>query len=193
MKWHKRIQTAIEELGEDNKFILLKPSKIYYELGDGRLVEYHPDCIWTSTGLKHLNMVIWEIESGGNFKNIAGDIQMASMAKSSHAKLFTKNMDHPMGQRFKKPHEFRNRLDKRKKIVINPENHLKLRRPEYLSFMLVLSGKRDYQEYSRYLDLISNNRPSPFLYAGATWTPARSVSNAKKSLSQDGKVKKLFQ
>jgi hypothetical protein len=86
IKWHRKAQEAIRQLGEDVKFLSLKPGRFHiWSSGEFRF-EYKPDVSWLYPDGEGARVVVWEIESGApDNKRICGDAVLAALLRRSNA------------------------------------------------------------------------------------------------------------
>jgi hypothetical protein len=159
-RWHSRVVSEVKKMAEDFNYESMYPSKIYIRAPDDRVVLYNPDTIWFS-GRKGIQMVIWEVEGTTPAKSIAGDIALASLARTSFAEFYPWE-DFEIGSQFKEPIKFPDIYDKRKKKteIMRPEERRRFWGNEItrLYLFIILRDLESVSYYKRYVDILTRKK-----------------------------------
>jgi len=139
IRWHRNAENAVKQLGEDWKYLSLKPGRFHiWSSGEFRF-EYKPDVSWLYKDREGARVVVWEIESGfPDNKRICGDAVLAALLKRNNAFCYLKKSEYPqkLGPelRYDEPSEWKS--DK----LIGRKGELRVS-PEIAAFFLVVEKK----------------------------------------------------
>ncbi len=181
---------AVESLGVDWGFTVLRPCRIIFRLKGDQGIEYHPDAVWT-WGTKTLKLVVWEVENSPSTKTVVGDVALATLLAKGRAEIYTK--DHPLGTVLRKPVRFVDIYKRSAKSAHHTvaAGYRRLPSPNQVHFRMVVRGGWRKSYFGRYLNLFGNEKPRPFRDYVIVTCDTPSLTLTKRSLSKMKAVSSL--
>jgi hypothetical protein len=144
--WHKKVEQALEKVGKDWRYQILRPRVIHFIYHGYAQFEYHPDVCWLYRGrnTEEPNAIIWEIESGyPDFKRICGDLLLAAKVMSKHAECYPWKDESGFGARLTEDRIY----ELGKKITYKKDERLLVRPNVKALFIIVENYEGDFQRY----------------------------------------------
>jgi len=148
--WHKRVEKAIERVGEDWGYEILRPRVIHTFHSGYDQFEYHPDVCWLYRGRRknEPNAIIWEIESGyPNFKRICGDFILAAQVISEYAHCYPWKGKSAFGAELSEDMIYELSGTKRRERIYRKGERLLIRPNAKALFIVVENYEEDFQRY----------------------------------------------
>lgn len=148
--WHKRVEKALEKVGKDWGYEILRPRVIYFVRGGYAQFEYHPDVCWLYRGRKkeEPNAIIWEIESGyPDCKRICGDFILAAQVVPKYAHCYPWKGESMFGSELSEDMIYELSGKERKEITYRKDERLLIRPNARALFIVVQNYKEDFQRY----------------------------------------------
>ena len=150
IRWHERVERALERVGEDWDYEILRPRVIYTVHGGYAQFEYHPDVCWLYRGRskEEPNAVIWEIESSyPDFKRVCGDFILASQVKPKYANCYPWKDETSFGTELPEDIIYELSGKTRKQITYRKGERALIRPNARALFIVVEDYKEDFQRY----------------------------------------------
>lgn len=150
LSWHKRVETALEKVGKDWDYEILRPRVIHIIHGGYIQFEYHPDVCWLYRGRsrEEPNAVIWEIESGyPDIKRVCGDVLLAGQVIPEYASCYPWKVRTRFGSELSEDVTYELEGEKRREVTYRKYERTFIRPNAKALFIVVENYEEDFRRY----------------------------------------------